>query len=471
MISTIIAPMMLFLIIVLIIAGKMNRLLAAFIGAIIAAFFLLYVDKVNVSIVVGFIFGSENSNLHTILFIFGMMIIITACKKSGVFNYIAFRLIKLSKGKSRYILVILCSFTFIFSSISMNILCIFIVIPLTITICKILRINPIPFILSEGMVVNTGGLLFVISSIPNILISNSINWSFPEYFQEVGIFSIFLFAISVIFLLRYNEKKLETPENNYIERLMDYDPWMFVASKSNFYKSFTMLVVTILSVIILPLFSTLEIDVISLSGGIITALLIFNKKFESLWKDLDLELIFYLFCILFVSEAIQYTGILNFVAYGINNVTSGNTVATTLVLLWISGLLSSVVHNAPITKIFIPIVNDISTTGTQHTMFSAVSIGTTLGENLSTMGDNLVLILMVRDYGFELTFSTFMKLGAIITLIQLISSSVYLVMRISIDMFLIGIIILIGIVLILYFYPKIITVLKTNLNFNKKGKI
>jgi Na+/H+ antiporter NhaD/arsenite permease-like protein len=471
MISEIIAPMMLVLIIVLIIAGKMNRLLAAFIGAIIVAFFLLYVDRIDATIVVGFIFGSENSNLHTILFIFGMMIIIIACKKSGVFTYIAFRLVKFSKGKSRYVLIILCSFTFIFSSISMNILCIFIVIPLTITICRILRINPIPFILSEGMVVNTGGLLFVISSIPNILISNSISWSFPEYFQEVGIFSLFLFFISVIFLIKYNEKKLETPENNYIERLMDYDPWMFVASKSNFYKSFTMLIITILSVIILPLFSTIEIDIISLSGGIITTLLIFNRKFQSLWKDLDLELIFYLFCILFVSEAIQYTGILNFVAYGINDVTGGNTIATTLVLLWTSGLLSSVVHNAPITKIFIPVVNDISTTGTQHTLFSAVSIGATLGENLSVMGDNLVLILMVRDYGYELSFSTFMKLGVIISLIQLLSSSVYLVMRTSIYALLIGIIILAGIVILIYFYPKVINFIRANISFNKKSSL
>ena len=462
MISAIIAPMMLVLIIILIIGGKMNRLLAAFIGALIAAFVLLYVDKVDAIIVVGFIFGSENSNLHTVLFIFGMMIIITTCKKSGVFNYIAFRLVKFSKGKSRYVLIILCSFTFIFSSISMNILCIFIVIPLTITICRILRINPLPFILSEGMVVNTGGLLFVISSIPNILISNSINWSFPEYFQEVGIFSIFLFFISVIFLIRYNERKLETPENNYIERLMDYDPWMFVASKSNFYKSFTMLIVTILSVIILPLFTSIEIDILFLSGGIITTLLIFNKKFESLWKELDLELIFYLFCILFVSEAIEYTGILNFVAFGINDLTD----AATLAHLLKYGLLSSIVHNAPITKIFIPVVNDISTTGTQHTLFSAVSIGATLGENLSVMGDNLVLILMVRDYGYELSFSTFMKLGVIISLIQLLSSSVYLVMRTSIQALLMGVIILAGIVIIIYFYPKIITFIR---NMKKKS--
>jgi len=462
--------MMLVLIIILITVGKMNRLMAGFIGAITVAFFLLYIDNIDITIVVGFIVGTDNSNLHTILFIFGMMMIITVCTKSGVFNFIAFKLVQLSKGHSRNILLILCSFTFIFSSIALNILSIFIIIPLTITICKILRINPIPFILSEGMVVNTGGLLFVISSIPNILISQSINWTFLDYLQDVGVFSIFLFFISVTFLTRYNEKKLETPDIDHITRLLDYDPWMFVESKSNFYKSFGMLTITIISVIIFPLFGSIDIDMISLTGGIITILLVLNKDFESVWRDLDIELIFYLFCILFVSEAIEFTGILNFIAYGINYVTAGNTVGTTLILLWMSGILSSVIHNAPITKIFIPIVNDISTLGTQRIFFSAVSIGTTLGENLSTMGDNLVIILMVRSYGYELKFSTFMKLGGIITLIHLISSSIYLVIKIYVPFYFIGITILIGIVFLLYFYPNIINLIKTNLNHLNKRK-
>lgn len=466
MLSTIIAPLMLVLIIILITVGKVNRLLAGFIGAIIVAFFLLYIDNIDMAIVIGFIFGVDNSNLHTILFIFGMMLIITVCKISGVFNFIAFKLVQFSKGNSRYILIILCSFTFVFSSISMNILCIFIIIPLTITICRILRINPIPFILSEGMVVNTGGLLFVISSIPNILISHSINWTFVDYFQDVGFFSIFLFFISVIFLIRYNQAKLENPEINFIKRLLEYDPWMFVESKKKFYESIIMLIMTISSVIILPIISSISIDIIALTGGIITILLVLKKKFESVWKALDLELIFYLFCILFISEAINYTGLLNYIAYGINYITADNPLSITLTLLWMSGMLSSVINNAPITKIFIPIVNDLSTLGNQRILFSAVTIGSTLGENLSTMGDNLVLILMVRSYGYELKFSTFMKLGVLITLIHLISSSIFLIMKVYIQSLLIGIILLVGIVLFLFFYPKIFNLLKPRLQSN-----
>ena len=465
MITAIISPLMLILIVIFITAFKMNRLMAGFIGAITVAFFLLYIDNISTNTVVGFIVGTNNSNIQTILFIFGMMIIITICQRSGVFIFIAFRLVQFSKGNSRLILVILCFFTFIFSSVSMNILCIFLVIPLTITICKILRINPLPFILSEGMIVNLGGLLFVISSIPNLLISQSINWSFSEYFLDVGFFSIFLFFITTLFLIRYNKEKLETAEDNYIKRLLEYDPWIFVENKNNFYMSSIMLLTTIMSVILIPLFMNITIDIISLTGGIITIVLVAKRDFESVWKELDLELIFYLFCILFISEAIEFTGILNFAAIGIENVTGGNSLNIVLVILWVSALMSSVVHNAPITKIFIPIVNHLSTPLNQKTFFSATSIGTVLGENLSTMGDNLTLIVMVRSYGYELKFSTFMKISIIITIIQLITSSIFLIMKVSIQFLFIGIVLLIVIVFLSYYYSKVLHFFHSKLNF------
>ena len=92
----------------------------------------------------------------------------------------------------------------------------------------------------------------------------------------------------------------------------------------------------------------------------------------------------------------------------------------------------------------------------QRVFFSALTIGTVLGENLSVMGDNLVLILMVRSKGYKLTFSTFMKLGIITTMLELIASSFFLVMKVSIQFLFIGIIILLGIVVLLLFLPKIL---------------
>ncbi|MHA1798095.1 MAG: SLC13 family permease, partial [Candidatus Helarchaeota archaeon] len=327
---------------------------------------------------------------------------------------------------------------------------------LTITICRMLDVNPIPYILSEGMVVNLGGLLFVISSIPNLLISHSITWTFPQYFLDVGFFSLILFAITLTFLAVYNKNKLKEPKMDRVEVLLGYDAWLFVENKRNFFISLILLITTIISVIFLPLISKISIDLIALSGGVILIILTMRKDFHDLWKELDLELIFYLFCILFISEAIEYSGVLNFVSGGLESVTGGNELTLSLLLLWISGILSSGIHNAPITKIFIPIVTNLSTLGNERIFFSAVSIGTVLGENLSVMGDNLVLILMVRDYGYELKFSTFMRLGIIVTIIQLISSSIFLIMKILIQFIIFGIIILVFIGIIVYYHPKIL---------------
>ncbi|MHA1327082.1 MAG: SLC13 family permease [Promethearchaeota archaeon] len=220
-----------------------------------------------------------------------------------------------------------------------------------------------------------------------------------------------------------------------------------------------MLLITIISVIILPLICNISSDLIALSGGVILLILTMRKEFHDLWKELDLELIFYLFCILFISEAIEFSGVLNFVSGGLELVTAGNELTLSLFLLWISGILSSGIHNAPITKIFIPIVMNLSTPGNERVFFSAVSIGTVLGENLSVMGDNLVLILMVRDYGYDLKFSTFMRLGIIITITQLISSTIFLIMKILNYFIIFGILILILIGILVYYHPKILKML------------
>jgi len=459
MICTLIAPITLLVIIILISSGKMNRLLISLAGALLVSFSLLYMDNVQSSTVIGFILGYDYSNLQTILFVLGMMIVITICKKTGVFIYLAFRLVQLMKGNSRYILFALCSFTFLISSLSSNILCIFLIIPLTITICRMLDVNPIPYILSEGMVVNLGGLLFVISSIPNLLISHSITWTFPQYFLDVGFFSLILFVITLTFLAVYNKNKLKKPKIERVKVLLGYDAWLFVENKKKFFISLFMLLITIISVIILPLICNISIDLIALSGGVILLILTMRKEFHDLWKELDLELIFYLFCILFISEAIEFSGVLNFVSGGLELVTAGNELTLSLLLLWISGILSSGIHNAPITKIFIPIVMNLSTPGNERVFFSAVSIGTVLGENLSVIGDNLVLILMVRDYGYDLKFSTFMRLGIIITITQLISSTIFLIMKILNYFIIFGILILILIGILVYYHPKILKML------------
>ncbi|TFF87439.1 MAG: hypothetical protein EU549_04740, partial [Promethearchaeota archaeon] len=221
--TVMVVPCVIIAIIALILTGKINRMVLSLSGALIVVFVLLFdpnpPQPVDFQTIIGFLFGTpENGfiNFHSILFILGMMILLAICQETGVFSYIAFKVVQQTGGNEYILLFIMSLLSFIFSAILNNILTVLLLIPLTITICKILRINPIPFILAEAMVTNLGGMFFSISSIPNLLISQSINWSFGQFLFDVGLFSIILLLITFIFLAGYNKKRLETPSKRLV---------------------------------------------------------------------------------------------------------------------------------------------------------------------------------------------------------------------------------------------------------------
>jgi Na+/H+ antiporter NhaD/arsenite permease-like protein len=440
-------------------------------GALIVIFVLLFdpwpLQPVDFQTIMGFLFGTPANgyiNFHSILFILGMMILLAICQETGVFSYIAFKVVQKTGGNEYLLLFIMSLLSFVFSAILNNILTVLLLIPLTITICKILRINPIPFILAEAMVTNLGGILFSISSIPNLLITQSIDWTFGQFFLDVGLFAIILLFITFIFLAGYNKRRLETPSKRLVMVLREYNAWVFVKDRNTFYKSFIVLIGTITLVIILPFFIPIEISLIAMSGGLILVILVQRKDIPKLMKNLDIQLIFYLLGIFLISDALEFTGMLDYISQGLIGITGGNLIITAVVVLWVSGGLSSVIDNAPITKILIPVVKDVigyipgvPVSAEGLTIFSALAYGTNLGDNLAPTGDNTLVMQIVDTYHTKkISLKEFFQIGLLTTTTQLIAITVYLVIRLIPEFLFIGIliIILIAIILLVIFYTR-----------------
>jgi Na+/H+ antiporter NhaD/arsenite permease-like protein len=469
MISAIIITIVLLIIIFSILTKKLSQFVIGLGGTCIVIISLIYLDNVSFAQVVILLVGENNfANLHTILFIFGMMIIITIAEKAGVFTYLAFKLVKKFGYNSNKLLYVLCTITFIFSALLSNLLCIFLLVPLTITICRIVRINPIPYIIAEAVIVNLGGLLFIISSVPTLLISKSIGWSFLEYFLDIGFFSIFMFFITLLLLNTYKKFKIEPSSENLMNILENYDAWIFVKDKRTFYTTSFILIATLGSIIIFPIFFNVYIEIFALIGGFLTIITTKNGRSKETLKNINISSVFYLTFILFISEALVFTGVLNFIIDGLKVISFGNSFLLTIYILWISSIMSSALNNAPVTNIWIPLVKQLSTPSTMKDLFSAVSIGAVLGENLGPMGDNLTLITNTRQYGYQLTYVQFVKIGFIATFIQLICATIFIIIKTNIIFMFIGVIILILLVIVLYKLHDIYIWFKNfELNFSK----
>ena len=177
--------------IILIMTEKVNRAILAISGALITYFVLTFLEQRDFSLIVDLLFGTQDEgyvNLHSLLLIIGIMFIVHISDEIGTFQFLAVIAIKMSKGKPIPLMIILCIVSAVFSSILNNILTVMILIPLTITISRVLNVSPTPYILTQAIMVNIGGTVFSISSIPNILITREVGISFLDYFLEIGIF-------------------------------------------------------------------------------------------------------------------------------------------------------------------------------------------------------------------------------------------------------------------------------------------
>jgi Na+/H+ antiporter NhaD/arsenite permease-like protein len=415
-------------VILFIITNKLNRAISSLLGAIITYFVLIFIEGFNFSIIVELLFGSPAEgfvNLHSLIMIIGTMMIVQIAHEAGSFQFIAVKLIKLSGGKPVNLMIIFCTVTVFISAILNNILTVIIIIPLTITVSRILNINPSPYILTQAVLVNIGGNIFLISSIPNILITTYAGIEFLEFFINVGLISFIVFAFTLLFFILIYKKELIIPEEGQ-KALKEFDVWNVVQNKRLLYQSLISLIGLLILLTLIPS-SLISPDIIALTTAIILIVLTRLDPKEIINK-IDFELIFYLLGIFIIVGGLEVTGATEALGIFILNIGGTNLFFQLLLILWFSAYLSSCIDNIPITKVLIPVADTMTETASifnRKQIFYSLAFGANWGDNLTPLGDNILVINIAEQNKRPISFKSFFKLGFITTNYQLIIISIY----------------------------------------------
>lgn len=433
---------------------KVNRAVLAISGALITYFVLTFLEQRDFSLIVDLLFGTQDEgyvNLHSLLLIVGIMFIVHISDEIGTFQFLAVIAIKMSKGKPIPLMIILCIVSAVFSSILNNILTVMILIPLTITISRVLNVSPTPYILTQAIMVNIGGTFFPISSIPNILITQEVGISFLDYFLDIGIFSVVIFTFTIFLFVSLYKDELSIPKDKAINILLyDFDIWNVVQSRRLLLASLAALVILMISFFVIPE-EYLSPDAIALS---IAMTLTFFSRLDAreIIKKFDFELIFYLLGIFVIVGGLEVVGVLSFIESLLKNIGAGDDFIQLILILWIAALTSALIDNVPITKAFIPIVSGISSNNPSLAKgyFYSLAIGANWGDNLTPLGDNILVLNIARENNRPINILTFWKLGFVATIYQLLFATLYfiLIFHLILGLTLIGIT---GILMILIF--------------------
>lgn len=408
---------------------------------IIAYYFIIFTRRVKKSIITFFfgillfilkpVEGLEFDNIgrivsfETLGILLGMMIIVEILKESGFFTFTAINAIKISRYKFWVVLIFIMILVALFSAFLDNLITIMLMAPIIFLLADTLEINPAPLMLLTIAIDNIGGMSTLIGSPLNIVLGSIGNLDFAKFLNTMLPITALSF-ISVILIFKFSNKFNIKEFNEKLKTLSDIDPEKAIENKSLMYKG---VIVFVFVLVGFMLHSVINIDLalIALAGALILMLLS-QKDFESMSKDLDWDTMFFYGGLFTIAFSLEEIGVTQIIA-NLFNPLLGAPIILMLVIMWIAAFTIPFLSAVPGTLILAPVIKLLIINGAPFELWYAYAIGANLGTNLTPLGavQNIVGVsLLEKNYNKTITFTEYMKNSFITVLIPLIFGSLYI---------------------------------------------
>jgi Na+/H+ antiporter NhaD/arsenite permease-like protein len=420
---------------VLIALGRLHSTLAALLGAA-AVFAFSYLGRPIFEDFYIFDFAGALRfvDWNVIFLIMGMMIIIAAVERTGIFQWLAFTAYKLSGGRIWLLMPILMIFTGVASAMLDNVTTMLLMTPITVQISLAMGINPLVLLLPEVMSSNVVGISTLIGTPTNILIGSYGKISFNAFLSNLTP-GVLLAMIGLIIYTEYVYRKdLHAEEEVGISALLLES----LSERARITEPMHLKKAGVIGAFMLVLFVTGESihllpAVTALMGA--TALLVWIRPdIEEMIEAVDWTTLVFFITLFIVVGAIQEVGLISFIADGIGRLVGSNLLVGILAVTWLSALLSTVIANIPFTAAMLPVIGYLTATvpGAQSkVLFYCLSVGSAMGGNGSLIGAsaNMVTSGIAERAGYPITYTHFMKKGLPALFITVGLATLWLIVR------------------------------------------
>lgn len=417
-ISIFIASLIFIIVIVCIISEKVNRTLAAMGGAMAMVLTgILPADAVASTI-----------DFNTIGVLIGMMLVVSTIRISGLFEYLAIYTAKLAKGNAWKILIGFAIITAVLSAILDNVTTVLLIGPMTLVITQMLKINPIPFLVTEIIASNIGGTSTLIGDPPNIMIGSAAGLSFLDFLVNLGPIIIVILTITLILLYFIYRKHLVVNSEEKLA-IMALDERRSITNKPLLIKSIVVIFLILLGFIFHESIG-ISSSIVALSGATLI-LLISGENIEELFASIEWPTIAFFAGLFVLVGGLEEVGIIENIAQYLLRVTAGHSTLTVIALLWLSAIVSGFLDNIPFVATLIPLVITMGQNGVDTwPLWWAISLGACLGGNGTLIGAsaNLVLANIGARHGHKISFKYYFKIGFPLMIISIIISTIYLLL-------------------------------------------
>ncbi len=400
---------------ILIAAETMHRTLAAFLGATLILFISHTAGTFDKHY---FILSFEDAmraiDLNVIFLLMGMMIIVGVLKKTGLFQWLAYKSYALARGNIFILSFILQVVTAICSAFLDNVTTMLLMIPVTIEIAVTLKINPLTLLIPEVFASNVGGTATLIGDPPNILIGSYAGLTFGQFAANLSLVCAACLSLTSLWYLWWYKKGYLKAEVKDVERTIEYLKEEYKITN----KKLTIMGLGILAFVIF-LFVIhgvlhMEPSVAALTGAMLLLAISRVDIVEMLEHEVEWPTLVFFIALFMVIAGAEETGLIQVIAEWVKDVSGGNLTAAIILVLWVSAIASAFIDNIPFTATMLPIIAFLNQTipgAESGVLWWSLALGACLGGNGTMIGAsaNVVTVGLAEKAGYHISFVEYMK--------------------------------------------------------------
>ena len=368
-------------------------------------------------------------DLNVIFLLAGMMVIAAALARTGFFDWLAVRSVRLSHGHPMRLLLILATVTAVLSAFLDNVTTVVLTTPITLAISRRLGVTPVPYLIAQILASNIGGTATLIGDPPNILIGSAAGLDFADFIVNLAPVTILVFIAYVVIMRIVFRGQLEVPEERREAAVEATEP----ATITDPRLLVKVLIVAGATLVGFLLHSALGLEAATIALlGATAVMIVGGLDPHRTLREVEWSTLFFFVGLFILVEAVAHVGIVGGIATAFAEMARGDAGLASIGLLWISAVASAIVDNIPYTATAIPVVEQLIATGLpSDALWWSLALGACLGGNLTLVGAsaNIVVANMAMREGHPIRFFEFMRYGAVVVLVSLVISSGYVWMR------------------------------------------
>lgn len=349
---------------------------------------------------------------ETLGLISGMFILVSILNEAGFFSWLAMRAIKKVNYHPASLFVVLILLSALMAMFMGSITVMLFLAALTLQLCRLLKLDPVPLIIAEVCAANTGGAGTLVGDPPNMVLGTMLGFNFADFFEHTGPVSILAAFLLLGIFYWTNRKALKHAHAALTDETIREIELLHTESTNAQLTRVGLIgfsAAVILLILHIPLSDLTGLPITGAVSALVPAVIaliaIQNHERKSVILKIDMESILFFAGLFVLIGGLEKVHIFDQLADGLASSASTNPTGLVMALHWGPGLASGIVDNVPLALAMGYVLEDLAKIPGMPAlalMVWSLALGVDIGGNFTPIGASANVVAytyMERNHG------------------------------------------------------------------------